>query len=95
MTIHLRTTAEGCNITVNIKQGGQLLLSLTDNDEGSLDLEPAVTYRFEWFVFTNREAHARIQAQILPDLQDFPPLDIDKNYPPGVTDGNVFLFNTN
>jgi hypothetical protein len=95
MTIHLKTTAEDCSITVNIKKEGQLLLSLTDNDEGSLDLEPALTYRFEWFVFTNKEAHARIEAQILPEVMDFPPLVIDKKYPPGVTDGNIFLFNTN
>jgi len=29
---------------------------------------------------------------VTPDNQGFDPLDIDKNYPGGVQDGNVFLF---
>ena len=95
MKLHIKTTAEGCHVTVNIKVQGQSLLMLSDNDEKTIDLFPGITYRFEWFVFTAKEAHARIQAIIEPDNGGFLPLDIDKNYPAGVQDGNVFLFTLN
>jgi len=93
MNMHIKTTAEGCHLSVNIRIQSHTLLNLSDNDEGDIDLLPGITYRFEWFVFAGKaQAHARIQAVVTPDNQGFDPLDIDKNYPGGVQDGNVFLF---
>ncbi len=92
MILRVKTTAEGCHVTVNIRIQNQTLLSIADNSETGVNLFPGITYRFEWFVFTAREAHARIQALMEPDNPGFPPLDIDKHYPAGVQDGNVFLF---
>ena len=57
MNINIKTHAEGCHISVNIKVQGQTLLRLTDNDEGSINLFSGISYRFEWFVITAKEAH--------------------------------------
>jgi hypothetical protein len=92
MDMHIKTVAEGCHVMVNIKVQGQILLSLTDNDEGNVNLFSGITYRFEWFVITGKDAHVKIEATVTPDNDGFPPLILEKNYPPGVQDGNVFLF---
>ena len=94
--MHIKTTSQDCHVTVNIKIETQILLSLTDNDEGDVGLLPGLTYRFEWFVFTAQQAHATIEAVVIPSNSGFePPLIIDKDYPAGVQDGNVFLFTLN
>lgn len=94
--MHIKTTTQGCHVTVSIKVQSQTLISLADNDERDVTLLPGITYRFEWFVFTAQgEAHARIEAVVTPDNQGFLPLDINKSYPGGVQDGNVFLFTLN
>jgi hypothetical protein len=95
MEINIKTLAEGCHVTVNIKVQAQTLLNLTDNDEGSLNLFSGITYRFEWFVITAKDAHIKIEAVVTPGNDGFRPLIIEKNYPPGVQDGNVFLFTLN
>ena len=95
MEINIKTLAEGCHVTVNIKVQGQTLLNLTDNDEGSLNLFSGITYRFEWFVITAKDAHIKIEAVVTPENDGFRPLTIEKDYPPGVQDGNVFLFTLN
>lgn len=96
MNMHIKTTAKGCHVTVSIKIENLTLLSLTDNAEGGVVLLPNITYRFEWFVFTaHDEAHARIEAEVTPENEGFLPLDISKEYPAGVKDGNVFLFTLN
>lgn len=92
MNIRIKTTAEGCHVSVNIKIQSQTLLNLTDNDEGGVNLFSGITYRFEWFVFTAHESHASIEAFVTPDNEGFLPMNIDKNYPAGAQDGNVFLF---
>ena len=95
MNINIKTVAEGCHVSVNIKIQGQTLLNMTDNDEGSVNLFAGITYRFEWFVITALEAHLKIEAFVIPENDGFLPLTIEKNYPPGIQDGNVFLFTLN
>lgn len=95
MNISIKTHAEGCHISVNIKVQGQTLLRLTDNDEGSINLFTGIAYRFEWFVITAKDAHIKIEADVTPKNDGFPPLLIEKDYPAGVQDGNVFLFTLN
>ena len=95
MNIHIKTLAEGCHVTVNIKVQGQTLLNLTDNDDETLNLFSGIAYRFEWFVITAKDAHVKIEATVTPDNDGFHPLTIEKNYPGGVQDGNVFLFTLN
>lgn len=95
MNITVKTSAEGCHVSVNIKVQGQTLLSLTDNDEGSVHVFSNITYRFEWFVITGEQAHVTIEASVAPPNEGFPPLKIDRDYPAGVQDGNVFLFALN
>jgi hypothetical protein len=95
MEMHIKMLAEGCHVMVNIKVQGQILFSLTDNDEGKFHLFPGITYRFEWFVITAKDAHVKIEATVTPANDGFPPLTIEKNYPPGVEDGNIFLFTLN
>lgn len=95
MNINIKTIAEGCHVSVNIKVQGQTLLNLTDTGEGSVNLFSGITYRFEWFVITGDEAHIKIEAFVFPENDGFPPLTIEKDYPPGVQDGNVFLFKLN
>lgn len=92
MDININTLAEGCHVTVNIKVQGHSLLNLTDNDEGSVNVFSGITYRFEWFVISAKDAHIKIEAGVTPDNEGFFPLTIEKDYPPGVQDGNVFLF---
>ena len=93
MRMNIKTTAEGCHVTVNIRLQSQTLLSLTDNDEKGVELLSGITYRFEWFVFTaTDDAHAHIQASVEPFNEGFLPLNINKTFPAGVQDGNVFLF---
>ena len=92
MNINIKTLADGCHISVNIKVQGQTLLRLTDNDEGSLNLFSGISYRFEWFVITAKDAHIKIEAAVTPKNDGFPPLLIEKDYPAGVQDGNVFIF---
>jgi hypothetical protein len=92
MNMRIKTTAEGCHVAVSIKIENLTLLSLTDNDSGNVNLLQGITYRFEWFVFTAHDAHARIQAEVTPENEEFPLLDINKTYPAGIKDGNVFLF---
>jgi hypothetical protein len=92
MNINIKTLAQGCHVTVNIKVQGQSLLNLTDNSEGSVNLFLGITYRFEWFVITGKDAHIKIEAFVSPENEGFHPLTIEKNYPAGVQDGNVFLF---
>lgn len=96
MVFNVRTTAQGCHIAVNIKVNGHSILTLTDNDERSVHLQPNLTYRFEWFVISGKDAaQARIQAFIVPDNSGFLPLDIAQQYNAGDQDGNVFLFTLN
>jgi hypothetical protein len=96
MILSIKTTAQGCHIAVSIKIQGHTILTLTDNDDKSVHLQPKLTYRFEWFVIAGKDnAHARIQAIVTPDTLGFPPLDIAKDYSAGDQDGNVFLFTTN
>lgn len=92
MNINIKILAQGCHVSVNIKVQGQTLLSLTDNDEGSINLFSGISYRFEWFVITAKDAHIKIEAAVTPDNEGFLPLTIEKDYPAGVQDGNVFLF---
>ena len=95
MNINIKTLADGCHVSVNIKVQRQTLLHLPDNDEGSINLFSGISYRFEWFVITAKEAHIKIEAVVIPDNEGFPPLTIEKDYPAGVQDGNVFLFKLN
>lgn len=96
MTIDIKTTADDCHIAVSIRIQNRTLLTLRDNDQKSIQLIPGVEYEFDWEVFTGQKpAHANIQAKITPLNSGFPPLDIDKNYPAGVQDGNTFLFTLN
>jgi hypothetical protein len=95
MKMRIKTKAKGCHVSVNIKMESMCFLSLLDNAEGEIDLLPGLTYRFEWFVFTSQEAHASIEAVVTPDNDGFHPLSIQKDYPAGVKDGNVFLFTLN
>jgi hypothetical protein len=95
MKMHIKTTAQGCHVTVSIKIDGQTLLNLLDNDERELDLFPGLTYRFEWFVITSQDAHASVEAVVTPASSGFHPLNIQKDYPAGVKDGNLFLFTLN
>lgn len=95
MDINIKTEAEGCHVSVNIKVLGQTLLTLTDNDQGSVNLFPGITYRFEWFVITAHNAHIKIDAVVSPNNDGFLPLAIEKDYPGQVQDGNVFLFTLN
>jgi len=95
MNIQIKTLAEGCHVSVNIKVQGQTLLRLTDNDEGSINLFTGISYRFEWFVITAKEAHIKIEAVVTPANEGFLPMTIEKDYPAGVQDGNVFLFTLN
>lgn len=92
MNMNIRTTAEGCHVSVSIKIQNQTLLTVGDNTDANIELLAGITYRFEWFVFTAGDAHARVQVNVSPDNPGFPPLDIDKTYPGGAMDGNVFLF---
>lgn len=95
MYINIKTFADGCHVSVNIKVLGQTLLNLAGNDEGGVSLFPGITYRFEWFVITGRDAHIKIDAIVSPENDGFHPLKIEKEYPAGVQDGNVFLFTLN
>jgi len=93
MTLQIKTTAQGCHVAVNIKVNGHTILTLTDNNEKSVHLQPGLTYRFEWFVIAGQnEAQANIQALVIPANVGFPPLNIVKQYNAGEQDGNVFLF---
>lgn len=96
MVFSIRTTAQGCHIAVNIKVNGHTVLSLIDNDEKSVNLQPNLTYRFEWFVIAGKDgAKAIIEAVVTPDNQGFLPLKIENEYNAGDQDGNVFLFTLN
>ncbi|HLW18778.1 MAG TPA: hypothetical protein VKX33_00565 [Cyclobacteriaceae bacterium] len=93
MNIHIKTVAKHCHITVKIREDNNVLLSLTENDEGSAQLLPNTTYIFEWHVFTGSQpAKANIQALVVPANDGFPPLKIDKEYAPGERDGAPFIF---
>lgn len=92
MQIKIKTTADQCHIMVNIKLHDHSLLSLIDSDSGTIELLPNITYRFEWFVKASGDAHAQIEADIDPANNGFPAVMIDKEYPAGSWDGNVFLF---
>ena len=93
--MRVKSRADGAHVSVNIKVQQQFLLNLKDDDEGTVKLFPGIIYRFEWFVITGHDAHILIEATVSPDNQGFPPLSIIKTYPPGVQDGNVFLFTLN
>jgi hypothetical protein len=95
MNIQIKTIAEGCHLSVNVKIQNQVLLNLTDNDEGRVNIFSGMTYRFEWFVFAAQESHMRIEAVVTPENDGFHPMVLDKNYPAGAQDGNVFLFTLN
>jgi hypothetical protein len=40
MNINIKTTAKQCHITVNLRIQDHILLSLSDTDDGNIDLFP-------------------------------------------------------
>lgn len=93
MKLHIKTGSQSCHVIVNIKLDGFVLLKLMDNDERFMDLLKGITYTFEWFVFTGPdEGHADIFAEVIPPTEAFPLLHIEKDYPAGSRDGNLFDF---
>ncbi len=94
-TITVNASVEGGHLRINIKEANKTILSITDNDQKSIELRNSVEYRFEWFVTTSAEAKITIEAEVSPANSGFLPLNIEKKYPAGANDGGVFLFTLN
>jgi hypothetical protein len=98
MKIFIKTTAAvGCHVSVNIKLDDKkkVILNVSENGSGSVNLVANQTYRFEWFVFATKDGKATITVNVDPANTGLSTFTIENDYSAGDKDGNIFLFTLN
>lgn len=93
MKLTISTKAKsGQLICYVINANGLYILKLKDSMEGSCQLVPGATYRFEWHTWSSESAEYQIKAVVSPSNPGFPPFDFSRVYPSYHTDMGGFYF---
>lgn len=94
MTISIQTSTDSGHIIVYvINSNGVRILSVSDNGQGSCDLVPGFTYRFEFHIWGAQSADYRIHAEVNPVSTGFLPFDWERHYNGPHQDMGGFYFN--
>lgn len=93
MIINVQTQTQGGHVIVYIiNSNGAKILSVRDNSQGSCQLAPGYTYRFEFHVWSSQEADYLIQASVTPPTNSFPDFNWQRHYGEPHQDMGGFYF---
>ena len=93
MQLSIQTKTDGGHIIVYIiNSNGVKLVTVRDEGEGSCDLVPGFTYRFEFHVWGAQSADYLIKAKIAPPNPNFEDFNWERHYDGPHQDMGGFYF---